>query len=542
MIRILLTLALYGLVQESLGKDVYLDWNITWVTAAPDGYARPVIGINGEWPCPQIDVAVGDNLVVDVYNALGNQSTGIHWHGLHQNYNGYMDGAPGVTQCELRPRQRMRYVVPMNQTGTYWYHSHETGQYPDGLRGPIVVHDTIPLPFHYDEEMTLTLSDWYHVQMPTLVAEFEEPSEYSSVGGREPLPDAVLFNDAFGTKIKVKPSTTYLIHVVCMGNWAGHALIIDDHDMTIVGADGIGVEPHFLTPQFIRMTVGQRIDLLLTTKDKPTRNYAIWDGLDIDEMFKQENRSIPDGYNPNGTAWLTYDDTLPFPPMPDIHINNASLDFLDDVTLEPRDRLPLMEPIHHQIVLDTDAVSLDGKPAYTINNMTYKAPDVPTLYTAINADPETAMDPSIYGDVNPFVVNYGDVVEIVLNNHHTNLHPWHLHGHDFQVVQRTYPYGGYFNGYGNVSSHPMRRDTIMVEPKGHFVIRFRAMNPDNILQADKISRIWMLHCHVEWHVEVRLMAIIIEAPDRLQNLTVPADHQQICGGRPSNWAPLPPPL
>ena len=114
MIRTLITLGLYGFVQQVSSKDVYLDWNITWVTAAPDGYARPVIGINGHWPCPQIDVDVGDNLIVDVYNGLGNESTGIHWHGLHQNYNGYMDGVPGVTQCELHPNQRMRYVVPVS--------------------------------------------------------------------------------------------------------------------------------------------------------------------------------------------------------------------------------------------------------------------------------------------------------------------------------------------------------------------------------------------------------------------------------------------
>ncbi|PYH73012.1 multicopper oxidase abr1 [Aspergillus vadensis CBS 113365] len=531
MIRTLITLGLYGFVQQALSKDVYLDWNITWVTAAPDGYARPVIGINGHWPCPQIDVDVGDNLIVDVYNGLGNESTGIHWHGLHQNYNGYMDGVPGVTQCELHPNQRMRYIVPMNQTGTYWYHSHEPGQYPDGLRGPIIVHDNVPKPYHYDEEMTLTLSDWYHVQIPVLLDQFIVPGDHAPYGGLEPLPDAILFNDMHNTKISVKPGTTYLIHVVCMGNFPGHALVIDDHDMTIVGMDGIAVEPHFLQPQYLRVAVGQRVDILLTTKNDTSKNYAIWDGLDIDEMFVQEGRSPPQGYNPNGTAWLMYNEDAPLPPAPIIHVNNASLDFLDDVTLKPIDNLPLIDPIQHQFIFDVYPTTVDGKPAYSINNMTYNAPDSPTLYTAIYSDPEACLDPELYGDVNPFVVNYGDVVEIVLNNHHDNLHPWHLHGHDFQVLQRTYPYGGFFDGYRNVSATPMRRDTLMVEPMGHFVIRFRAMNPG----------IWMFHCHIEWHVEIRLMAIIIEAPDQLQNMTIPDDHLKICGNtQPSNWAPLAP--
>lgn len=99
-------------------KDVFLDWNITWVNAAPDGFERPVIGINGQWPCPQIDVDVGDRLIVDVYNGLGNQSTGIHWHGFHQYATGVMDGSSDVTQCPLAPGQHMQYHFDVSRAST----------------------------------------------------------------------------------------------------------------------------------------------------------------------------------------------------------------------------------------------------------------------------------------------------------------------------------------------------------------------------------------------------------------------------------------
>lgn len=95
----------------AVAKDVYLDWNVTWVNAAPDGFMRPVIGINNQWPCPQIDVDMGDRLIVDVYNGLGNESTGIHWHGFHQYATGVMDGSPGTTQCGLAPGSRMQYQI-----------------------------------------------------------------------------------------------------------------------------------------------------------------------------------------------------------------------------------------------------------------------------------------------------------------------------------------------------------------------------------------------------------------------------------------------
>lgn len=48
-----------------------------------------------------------------------------------------------------------------NAGGTYWYHSHNMGQYPDGMRGPLIIHDPQdPYGGQYDEEYLLTVSDW----------------------------------------------------------------------------------------------------------------------------------------------------------------------------------------------------------------------------------------------------------------------------------------------------------------------------------------------------------------------------------------------
>ena len=102
-------LLLCGLGPLAFAKTVQYNWNIGWVTAAPDGFSRPVIGINGEWPCPQIDVDVGDRLVIDIYNGLGNQSTTLHWHGIHQRGTNDMDGSSGATQCPIAPGQSFTY-------------------------------------------------------------------------------------------------------------------------------------------------------------------------------------------------------------------------------------------------------------------------------------------------------------------------------------------------------------------------------------------------------------------------------------------------
>ncbi|KGO77348.1 Multicopper oxidase, type 2 [Penicillium italicum] len=510
--------ALATWVGLAAAKDVYLNWNLTWVNASPDGFQRPVIGINGQWPCPQIDVNVGDQLIVDVYNGLGNESTAIHWHGMRQFGSGVMDGAVGVTQCPLPPGSHMQYHFDVNQAGAYWYHSHNAGQYPDGLRGALIVHDPKP-PFHYDDEFTLTLSDWYHREMPDLLSSPEVAK------GQEPIPDSALINDSTNTKIKVLPNKTYLVHIICVGNWPGHFWVIDGHEMTVVEVDGVYTDPYSAGDKFLRVATGQRMSVLIKTKADTSKNFAIWDTMDVNMMFIFDNRTIPENYNPNATAWLVYDDAKPLPEPPVFYNIDPEADFVDDVALVPADHEPLLEPVNQQIILETGGALVDGVPRFTVNNKTYIGPKVPSLYTANTVGPEFASNPDVYGQVNPFVVKHNDIIEIVINNHHNNLHPWHLHGHQFQVLQRTPVDGGYYTGLSsNVSATPIRRDTIMVQNHGHTVIRFRADNPG----------VWMLHCHIEWHVEAGLMATIIEAPETFANTVhaPPQSHYNACAAYP----------
>ena len=87
---------------------------------------------------------------------------------------------------------------------------------------------------------------------------------------------------------------------------------------------------------------------------------------------------------------------------------------------------------------------------------------------------------TVYGDyTNSYVLEKGDVVEIVLNNDDAGKHPFHLHGHNFQAVYRGPEDDGHYNpaNMTDFPAMPMRRDTLMVRPNGNFVIRFVADNP-----------------------------------------------------------------
>jgi hypothetical protein len=69
----------------------------------------------------------------------------------------------------------------------------------------------------------------------------------------------------------------------------------------------------------------------------------------------------------------------------------------------------------------------------------------------------------------------------VINNLDPGKHPFHLHGHAFQVIWRSEEEAGPFADSGvsaaDYAPVPMKRDTAVVRPNGNMVLRFKADNP-----------------------------------------------------------------
>ncbi|EEB99853.1 hypothetical protein MPER_00360, partial [Moniliophthora perniciosa FA553] len=115
------------------------------------------------------------------------QSTSIHWHGFFQRTTQWADGPAFVTQCPIVKGDSFLYEFPVaDQAGTYWYHSHLSTQYCDGLRGPIVVYDpNDPFKSLYDvddESTVITLADWYHAKAKTIVVGNPESTLINGLG------------------------------------------------------------------------------------------------------------------------------------------------------------------------------------------------------------------------------------------------------------------------------------------------------------------------------------------------------------------------
>lgn len=500
--------AIVLLANWAIAATVTYDFNITWVNASPDGFERPVIGINGQWPIPQISVNKGDRLVVNVLNQLGNQSTSLHFHGLYMNGSTQMDGPVGGSQCAIPPGASFTYDFNVDQPGTYWYHSHDAGQYPDGLRGPLIVHDPdSPYKEQYDEEIVLTLSDWYHDQMPGLLKWF---ISYANPTGAEPVPDSALMNETQNLTVSVEPGKTYMFRIINIGAFAGQYLWFEEHTMRIVEVDGIYTEP--ADADMIYLTAAQRYSVLITTKNETSSNYAFVGSMDED-LFD----AVPENLNPNVTGWLTYDAAQPLPAAAVVN----EFDPFDDFTLVPTDGERIYDHVDYSFNLDVKMDNLgDGANYAFFNNATYIRPSTPTLYTALTTS-DTSQIPYIYGpNANAFVLQKDQIVEIVLNNNDPGKHPFHLHGHAFQAVVRSAESAGNYVSNETLPTVPMRRDTFMVRPNGNIVLRFRADNPG----------VWLFHCHIEWHISSGLVATMIEAPTELQKsgLTIPQGHLDVC--------------
>ncbi|XPS97992.1 hypothetical protein M3J09_007208 [Ascochyta lentis] len=516
MLAVLWSLPLF-IYSAACTKVTNLEFNVTWVNRNPDGLRdRPVMGINGQWPIPALHVTKGDRLVVTVRNHLGNETTSLHWHGLYMNGTAHMDGPPGITQCEIPSGDSIVYDFKIDQPGTYWFHSHTRGQYPDGLRAPLIVHNPEdPYKDDFNEEIVLSFSDWYHDLMVPLLRSFVSVTNPT---GAEPVPNSALINDSQNVTIPVQSGQTYLIRMVNMAAFAGMYVWFQNCSMRVVEVDGIYTEP--TEARMLYLTAGQRYSVLLTVDSNSAANIPFVASMD-EELFD----TIPDDLKSNVTGWLVLDSTqeLPLPLEVDL------FDPLDDFSLQPLDHLAALDTVDRTVTLDIKMDNLGNGANYAFfNDNTYVEPWVPTLYTVMSSG-QHANNPIIYGShTNSFVLSGNETVEIVLNNNDDGKHPFHLHGHAFQVIARSDEDAGSYRAENevNMASVPMRRDTVMVQPNGYAVLRFRSDNPG----------VWLFHCHIEWHVATGLIATFIEAPLEIQkSTTIPPEHHSLCA---RNYPPI----
>ena len=100
------------------------------------GTPRIATTINGSIPAPTLHLREGDTVTIRVTNRL-REASSIHWHGIILPYQ--MDGVPGISFAGIAPGETFTYRFRLEQSGTYWYHSHSGMQELTGMYGAIIV-------------------------------------------------------------------------------------------------------------------------------------------------------------------------------------------------------------------------------------------------------------------------------------------------------------------------------------------------------------------------------------------------------------------
>ncbi|KAF2680798.1 multicopper oxidase [Lentithecium fluviatile CBS 122367] len=512
-------LLLAAFINLAWAKTVTYDFEIGWVTAAPDGFSRPVIGINGQWPIPIIEANVGDTIVVKTRNSLRNETTSLHFHGMAQMGTVVNDGPVGVTQCPMEPGASYTYTFKACPAGTHWYHSHDKGQYPDGLRGKMIIHDPEwENSLNVTQQIPVSMSDWYHDQMPYLLDLY---MGVNNTNGDIPPPNSFLFNDTTSPlAFNFHPGKRYLLRIVNMAALTCGQFHIEGHVLSIVAVDGVHVQAK--DADTILVCAGQRYDAIVTGKSNPSTSEQFIAKMTTDML----TRPVPADTKLTviGSATYLRINGLPITLNPSITrllrpnwVPTAGV--LDDTTLVPLDNQPLLRGVTKQITFRTNQSYYEGiGTRISVGAQPWVAPKVPSLYSALSTG-RNAFFLSTYGPgVVPEILKNNDIVQIYMENPQPWPHPMHLHGHAFQVAGRGT--GVWTGTEASLNPVPMKRDTVVIPPMGYLVLRFKADNPG----------VWFFHCHIDFHVVGGMNAVFIEAPDVLQrqSLTVPPSGIRLC--------------
>jgi hypothetical protein len=163
------------------------------------GVAVKGMTVNGSIPGPVLEFTEGEYAIIHVKNEM-HMETSVHWHGLI--LPNFYDGVPYLTTPPVKPGETLKYEFPINQSGTYWYHSHTMLQEQSGVYGSIVIHPKKET-FVYDKELVLMLSDWTNEKPMNVLRNLKRGNEWYGIrkGTATPL-NKVIARGAFGAQVK----------------------------------------------------------------------------------------------------------------------------------------------------------------------------------------------------------------------------------------------------------------------------------------------------------------------------------------------------
>src|SRR5258706_10086511 len=495
--------------------------------------------VNGRLPAPLLRWREGDAITLRVSNRLSKPSS-IHWHGMILPAD--MDGVPGLSFNGIGPGETYVYRFKVNQSGTYWYHSHSRFQEQTGLYGPIVIEPRRGERHRADREHVVLLSEWTDLDPEHIYRTLKRQSNYFNFN-RRTLRDFVNDVHKQGWKpasadrrmwgqMRMDPTDladvsghayTYLMNgSTPAGNWTGlfrrgegvRLRIINGSSMsifdvripglklTVVATDGQDVEP--VNVDEFRIGTAQGADVIVEPKDD--RAYTIF-AQSLDRTGYSRGTLAPQ---------LGMQEEVPaLDPHPLLTMMDMGMSMGHDVGSIGHDMGSMGHDMGNMQGKDRDAMghhaeygpnvdSLALHPQSRLDDpglglrdngrrvLTYA--DLHTLGGPIDHRPAgRAIELPLTGHMERFVwsfsgpkfseseplrFNHGERLRLVLVNDSMMHHPIHLHGM-----------------WGELTSEQgeflVRKHTISVQPGQRLAYW---------VTADALGR-WAYHCHLLYHME-----------------------------------------
>ena len=406
---------------------------------------------------PAIRVRRGQTMRVRFINGLPEPSI-VHWHGLHVSPD--MDGHP---RDAVGPGSEYVYEFPItDRAGTYWFHPHPHGrtgaQVYNGLAGLLLVSDE-------EEDAARLPSGDYDIPLVIQDRSFDAANQFANTstghGGHAggALGDTILVNGRAEFTLDVQRSV-YRLRLVNASNsriykfgWS------DESPLTVIATDG-GLLEAPVARSYVTLAPGERVvviaDFRRYRKGASVRMLSrAFSGADTGEMMG--NTRIPNGAEfPVFTVRMRRRGPQSFE-MPS-RLSTISRYRLEDATnaVSPRRLALAMAPPF----------------GWSINGRTFEVDEVlPDEVVRLGA------------------LEAWDIENSSGGMHGAGMaHPIHLHGFQFQVVERQVD-ARFEAGWRSVSAGFVDegwKDTVLVMPgeRVRMLARF-----------DDFTGVYLVHCH-----------------------------------------------
>ena len=402
-----------------------------------------VWAFNQSLPGPELRFKKGDTLSVDFLNQL-DEGSSIHWHGI-RNINA-MDGVAGLTQPEVMPDGQFRYEFTLNDSGTYWYHSHAKtwSQVARGLYGPLIVEgESDPA---VDHDLVLMIDDWLLASDGTIEeASFGSLHDWAH-GGR--LGNWLTVNGESLPTIEVARNSRIRLRLINAANARIFGLNIPASAF-LIAEDGYPVPVQ--QSQDVVLAPAQRADFIVDLEDTD---------LTITETFN--------GEKPYPAAIIkVVESNKPL----------VTKDVLKQPQLEaPPQSIDVSIPLHMQ-----------GGAMGNLSEATYNGQLRPIRELAQTYKKAWAFNGVITEHHDHLAkIDIGQAVSIEVWNDTRWNHAMHLHGHHFWIQKED---GTFLDG---------KRDTYLFQRGEKANLVFVADNPG----------LWLFHCHMLEHHAAGMGAVI----------------------------------